>query len=111
MATLFVMSLRTRRHAAFLRFLYVTEAVQRKELIDMASDEQMNALWEIALNLYAGHPPVSGYYRTKLKVHKTLLQSLSDRAVDNTTVKKLLRKRPETVPFETSLQRWQRSTC
>lgn len=65
----------------------------------MASDEQMNALREIALNLYVGHPPVSGYYRIKLKVHKTLLQSLSDRAVDNTAIKKLLRKRPETVPL------------
>ena len=63
----------------------------------MATDEQMNALREIALNLYVGRPPVSGDYRTKLKTHKALLQSLSDRGVDNTAVKKLMRKRPEAV--------------
>jgi hypothetical protein len=86
------MASRTSRHVAFFRFLYEAEPAQRKALVGMATAEQMNTLREIALNLYVGHPPVSGYYRTKLKAHKALLQSLSDRGVDNTAVKKLLRK-------------------
>jgi hypothetical protein len=93
------MSPRTRRHAAFLRFLYEADPEQRKDLVGMASDAQMDALREIALNLYAGRPPVSGYYRRKLKVHKDLLQSLSDRAVDHTVVKKLLRKDSKAIPL------------
>lgn len=91
--------MRPRRHAAFLRFLYAANPGQRKELVGMASDEQLKAFREIALNLYADRPPVSGYYKTKLKVYKDLLQSLSDRAVDNTVVKKLLRKHAEAIPL------------
>lgn len=34
------------------------------------SNEQINALREIALNLYVGHPTISGYYVSKLKVYK-----------------------------------------
>lgn len=67
------MSPRTKRHEAFLRFLYLTYPVQRKDLVGMATDEQLNALREIGLNLYVGQPPVSRYYRTKLKVQKDLL--------------------------------------
>lgn len=93
------MSPRTKRHEAYLRFLYLTNPVQRKALVGMATDEQLNALREIALNLYVGQPPVSGYYRTKLKVHKDLLQSLSDRAVDNTAVKKQLKKQTQIIPL------------
>lgn len=91
--------MRPRRHAAFLRFLYAADPGQRKELVGMASDEQLKTFREIALNLYAGRPPVSEYYKTKLKVYKDLLQSLSDRAVDNTVVKKLLRKHAEAIPL------------
>jgi hypothetical protein len=91
--------MRPRRHAAFLQFLYAADPHQRKDLVTMASDEQLKAFREIALNLYAGHPPVSGYYKTILKVHKDLIQSLSDRTVDNTVVKKLLRKHVEAVPL------------
>lgn len=65
----------------------------------MATDEQLNALREVALNLYAGQPPVSGYYRTKLKVHKDLLQSLSDCTVDNTVVKNQLKKHTQIIPL------------
>lgn len=73
--------------------------VQRKELIGMASNEQINALREIALNLYVGHPSISGYYVSKLKVYKNILQSLSDRAVENIAIKKLLRKHTEIIPL------------
>lgn len=93
------MSPRTRRHGAFLQFLYVSDPTQRKELIGMASNEQINALREIALNLYVGHPTISGYYVSKLKVYKGILQSLSDQAVKNTAIKKLLRKNTEVIPL------------
>lgn len=93
------MSPRTRRHVAFLQFMYVSDPVQRKGLIGMASNEQINALREIALNVYVGHPTISGYYVSKLKVYKNILQSLSDRAVENTAIKKLLMKHTEVIPL------------
>lgn len=41
----------------------------------------------------------SGYYVSKLKVYKNILQSLSDRAVENIAIKKLLRKHTEIIPL------------
>jgi hypothetical protein len=49
------------------------------------------------MNLYLGQPPVSAYYKTKLKVYKHLLQSLADRRVDNMDVKELLKRQPEAI--------------
>lgn len=56
-----------------------------------------NKKCEIAMNLYPGRPTVTPYYRSKLKTHKTLLQSLADRSVDNKDVKTLLRRHPEAI--------------
>lgn len=63
----------------------------------MASEDQLKAFREIAMNLYLGRPTVTPYYRSKLKTHKTLLQSLADRSVDNKDVKSLLRRHPEAI--------------
>lgn len=63
----------------------------------MASTDQLKAFREIAMNLYLGLPTVTPYYRSKLKTHKTLLQSLADRSVDNKDVKSLLRRHPEAI--------------
>ena len=91
------MSRRTKRHDLFLKFLYSADASQKKELVGVATEEQLKAFREIAMNLYLGQPPVSAYYKTKLKVYKHLLQSLADRRVDNTDVKKLLKRQPEAI--------------
>lgn len=91
------MSQRTKHHELFLRFLYEANVQQKKELVKMASEDQLKAFREIAMNLYLGRPTVTPYYRSKLKTHKTLLQSLADRSVDNKDVKSLLRRHPEAI--------------
>lgn len=93
------MSQEIRRHDGFLKFLYFSQTLQKRQIIDIASNEQLNAFREIALNLYMGQPPISGYYKTKLKVFKNLLQLLSDRRVKNTRIKKLLRSQIEVIPL------------
>lgn len=83
---------RTKQHGLFLKFLYEANAQQKKELVKMATEEQLKTM-----NLYLGHPAVTPYYRTKLKAHKSLLQSLADRSVDNKDIKTLLRRHPEAI--------------
>lgn len=91
------MAQRTKQHGLFLKFLYEANAQQKKELVKMATEEQLKTFREIAMNLYLGHPAVTPYYRTKLKAHKSLLQSLADRSVDNKDIKTLLRRHPEAI--------------
>ena len=91
------MSVRTRRHDLFLRFLYEANPKQKKRLIDLASADQLRALREVTMNLYMGLPPISERYKTKLKSYKRLFQSVSDRRVDNTRVKRVLKRHPEAI--------------
>lgn len=92
------MSQRTKHHELYLRFLYEANVQQKKkELVKMASEDQLKAFREIAMNLYLERPTVTHYYQSKLKTHKTLLQSLADRSVDNKDVKSLLRRHPEAI--------------
>lgn len=93
------MSNRTRRHEFFLKLLLHTGQKQRQQLITIATDEQMNAFREIVLNLYLGQPPVSTYYRSKLKSFKKVIQSISDRQVNNISVKRLVSKHIGVVPL------------
>ncbi len=93
------MSRRTGRQTAFLRFLFLADKTQRKKLVDMATEEQMKAFREITLNIYMGHLIISGYYRTKLKRYKNLVQSLCDRRVSNIQIKQLLQKTGEVIPL------------
>lgn len=45
---------------------------KKKELVKMATEEQLKTFREIAMNLYLGHPTVTPYYRTKLKVSSSV---------------------------------------
>jgi len=53
-------------HTAFLQLLYSTSVKQRKALLETITSDQLQILCEIALNVYRGTFPVSGYYIKKL---------------------------------------------
>ena len=91
------MSTQTRRQESFLRFLYEANSQQKKRLIDFATGEQLQAFHEVVMNLYMSLPPISNGYKTKLKRYKKLVQSVSDRRVDNTRAKRLLKRHPEAI--------------
>lgn len=91
------MSQKTGRQRNFFLFLWTADKMQRKKIIDMASEDQLNAFREITLNIYMGHLSISGYYKTKLARHKNLVQSLCDRGVSNTRIKRLLQKKNEEI--------------
>lgn len=93
------MSRRTGRQTIFLRFLFLADKTQRKKLFDMATEEQIKAFREITLNIYIGHLIISAYFRTKLTRFKDLVQSLCDRRVSNSQIKKVLQKNGEIVPL------------
>lgn len=93
------MSRRTGRQTAFLRFLFLADKTQRKKLVDMATEEQIKAFREITLNIYMGHLIISAYFRTKLTRFKDLVQSLCDRRVSNSQIKKVLQKNGEIIPL------------
>ena len=90
------MSVRTRRHDLFLLILYEANPKQKKRSIDLTSADQLRAFREVTMNLYMGLP-ISERYKTKLKSYKRLVQSVTDRCVDNTRVKRVLKRHPEAI--------------
>ena len=91
------MSTQPRRQESFLRFLYEANSQQKKRPIDLATVEQLQAFRKVVMNLYMGLPPISNGYKTKLKRYKKLVLSVSDRRVDNTRAKRLLKRHPEAI--------------
>ena len=93
------MSRRIRRHQAFLNFVCSADSDQRESMVRLSTDEQLNAINEITLNLYMGNPTVSETYKSKLRPHKKIIQSLSDRGIDNSKKRRLLVKHNHIVPL------------
>lgn len=46
------MAQRTKQHGLFLKFLYEANAQQKKELVKMATEEQLKTFREIAMNTW-----------------------------------------------------------
>lgn len=104
------MSPRTRRHGAFLQFLYVSDPTQRKELIGMASNEQI-----FEGNCSQTVRGSSDYFRL-LRIKTKSLQgypSVFKRpGCEKHRYQEIVEEehRGHTPYSQTSFQRWQRST-
>lgn len=79
-------------HEYFLRYLSVATSYQRRHLLQAATTEQLNVLYEIAFNVLQGNISLTDKDYTRLYKHRVVLRKLSLRQIDIYTKRRLLGK-------------------
>ena len=80
------------KHVYFLRYLSVTSSYQRRHLLQTATSEQLNVLYEIALNVLEGNISLNSQDFARLYKHRNVLRKLALKQVDRYTKRQLLGK-------------------
>ena len=70
------------KHVYFLRCLGVTSSYQRRHLLRTATSEQLNVLYEIALNVLEGNISLNSQDFARLYKHRNVLRKLGLKQVD-----------------------------
>ena len=76
----------------FLRNLSVTTSYQRKNLLQTATTERLNVLYEIAYNVLQGNISLTNQDYTRLYKHRNVIRRLSLKEIDKYTKRQLLGK-------------------
>lgn len=76
-----MISRRVRTQRSFLTFLYEASKKVQKFLINTATKLQLDAFFEIALNLYGGVIPINNQYISKLKKYRPNIRLLISKTV------------------------------
>lgn len=79
-------------HVYYLRYLSVATCYQRRHLLQTATSEQLNVLYEIIFNVLQENIPLSDDDYSKLYRHKTVLRKLALKEIDPYTKKELISK-------------------
>ena len=80
-----------RRNWTLLQFIYKNHSKKVLEcILSNLTDKQTIFLSELALNVYRGNVKISYYYKTKLRVHKSIIVQWSKGASKSSLVKVLL---------------------
>lgn len=87
------MSKLVKNNIPFLQNLATSSPSERKRLIENASDEQMHALTEIAMNITEGHFPVTDKHFQRLKKHKHVIRKLASVSVPHKAKKVILNQK------------------
>lgn len=77
----------------FLRLLAQSSHKRRAQLLEVATKEELTTLFEICLNIIKGNITLNSNNLKKLKRHKGLIRTLSDRKVSLTHKKKLVHQK------------------
>ena len=83
---------RVETHICFLRYLSVTTSYQRRNLLQTATTEQLNVLYEIAFNILQGNISLTSEDYTRLYKNKNVLRKLALKEIDKYTKRQLLGK-------------------
>ena len=83
---------RIESHVYFLRYLSVATSYQRRYLLQTATAEQLNILYEIAFNILQGNICLTDEDYTILYKHRNVFRKLSLKEIDHFTKKQLLGK-------------------
>jgi hypothetical protein len=86
-------------HISFLRNLATATPSERKILIENASDKEMSALTEIAMNITKGHFPVSDKHFHRLKRHKHIIRKLASIHIPHKAKKIILKQKGGFLPI------------
>ena len=73
------MNRRIRKQRAFLYFLLVANINQQKLIVKSLTNEQLDDVSEIALNVYTGTYPLTKKYINQLKPYRPYIRSLGSR--------------------------------
>jgi len=88
------MSERITRNINFLKDLATSNAKKQRDLILQASEDNIDALSEIAFNTLRGNIKITDETRNDLSHHKTFIRQLSRKAISSSVKKRqLLKKR------------------
>ena len=79
-------------HVYFLRYLSVTTSYQRRRLLQTATAEQLNVLYEIAFNVLQGNISLTDEDYSILYKHRNVLRKLTLKEIDRYTKRQLLGK-------------------
>ena len=79
-------------HVYFLRYLSVTNSYQRRHLLQTATTEQLNVLYEIAFNVLQGNISLTDEDYSILYKHRNVLRKLTLKEIDRYTKRQLLGK-------------------
>lgn len=79
-------------HLYFLRYLSVTTSYQRRHLLQTATAEQLNVLYEIAFNVLQGNISLTDEDYSILYKHRNVLRKLTLKEIDRYTKRQLLGK-------------------
>lgn len=93
------MSERIKRNAIFLQQLGSSSQTIRNETINNATQDNIDALTELMINLLNGNISISSETKTLLSKHKTLLRTLSKKTVSGDVKKKSLFKKTKLIPI------------
>ena len=78
------------KNRKFLDALQQVEEKHRKKLIKGATNEQINTISEVALNILQGNIPLKEHHKKKLNKHKKSLRGLASKGVSVKKRKKIL---------------------
>ncbi len=70
-----------RRNYSFLRDLSESSLTQRRDIIEAATEDNINALTELSINLLEGNLKLSDEDKAKLLRHKTFIRNLSQKEI------------------------------
>lgn len=82
------MSKLIQRNYSFLRELSESPLAKRREIIEAATEDNINALTELSINLLEGNFSISDADKIKLSKHKTFIRNLSEKEIPFTQKKK-----------------------
>lgn len=84
------MSKLIQRNYPFLRELLESSQEKRKAIIETSTEDNINALTELSINLLEGHLTLTNDEKLELSKHKTFIRSLSRKDIPITQKKKKL---------------------
>lgn len=93
------MNRRIRKQRAFLYFMLVANSNQQKLIVKSLTDEQLDVISEIALNVYTGTYPLTKKYINQLKPYRSYIRSLGSREVSSKQKRTILLKHLSLVPL------------
>ena len=83
---------RLETHSYYLRYLSVATSYQRRHLLQTATADQLNALYEIILNVLNENIPLSDGDYNRLYRHKNVSRKLAQKQIDPYSKKELISK-------------------
>lgn len=95
----FNMSRRIFQNSAFIKALYHAQPLQRKQMIEYMSQDQIRAISDIASRILQGRLIVNSVHRQKLKHHKRTIRFLASQRISLSRKKQTMLAFHDVIPI------------